>query len=420
MSLDFDSSVLASLIPRNSPLFELAQKFDLIPSSWTLCIPDALELAVYPLSNPFLRNRRLNVHADASYARGRVPIASIIGFARVPSSLSTMASRDIVPMDVSCEPFRAIHMVTIPRIRHIEFLHPRAAQIRVSPTSSALSVTPRVRGARSFLRIETIPRPIPLHTPHTSTNFLPALFEFLVLSPQFRDDLAKFIELLTQVAVGFPLHSDDSHAVQPFPHACLMSGSTSKFPPLWKGWLTGTHVQFITVVGLVPRVPESGFDASSPERRQWAIKPPEYEFLEFHSPSSYDTNPPSFTPFLTTFLTPPLEQTTPAFSLFACFRPPTRIQITNPRRRGETETREGTPVSVRGTPSERDGTETPVLPFASSSSSGDSVVGDKTPRFSPEEQKILDDLNKEADVEVEKERKKKALNEKEWSKMVVD
>ncbi|KAJ7813239.1 hypothetical protein B0H14DRAFT_2605227 [Mycena olivaceomarginata] len=45
--------------------------------------------------------------------------------------------------------------------------------------------------------------------------------------------------------------------------------------PVWKGWLTSTRVQFITVVGLVPRVPANGFDLSSPERRQWAIKPPE-------------------------------------------------------------------------------------------------------------------------------------------------
>jgi hypothetical protein len=51
-------------------------------------------------------------------------------------------------------------------------------------------------------RLHYLYLPNPPHTPHTSSNFLPALFEFLVLSPQFRDDLAKFIELLTQVAVG--------------------------------------------------------------------------------------------------------------------------------------------------------------------------------------------------------------------------
>jgi hypothetical protein len=95
------------------------------------------------------------------------------------------------------------------------------------------------------------------------------------------------------------------------------------------------------------------------------------------------------------------------------------------RHRGETETREGTPVSLRGTPSERDGTETPALPFASSSSFGGSVAGDKTPRFSPEEEVILADLNKEADSEVEKvlkakELQEKELKEKESSKMAVD
>ncbi|KAJ7331564.1 hypothetical protein DFH08DRAFT_814874 [Mycena albidolilacea] len=95
------------------------------------------------------------------------------------------------------------------------------------------------------------------------------------------------------------------------------------------------------------------------------------------------------------------------------------------RHRGETETREGTPVSVRGTPLERDGTETPALPFPSSSSFGRSIAGDKTPRFSPEEEVILAGINKEADSEVEKvlkakELKEKELKEKESSKMAVD
>ncbi|KAJ7347916.1 hypothetical protein DFH08DRAFT_808695 [Mycena albidolilacea] len=98
----------------------------------------------------------------------------------------------------------------------------------------------------------------------------------------------------------------------------------------------------------------------------------------------------------------------------------------NKRRRGETETWEGTPVSVRGAPSERDGTETPLLPFASSSSSfGGSVARDATPPLSAEDARILADINKEADVEVEKrlkakELKDKELKEKESSKMVVD
>jgi hypothetical protein len=96
------------------------------------------------------------------------------------------------------------------------------------------------------------------------------------------------------------------------------------------------------------------------------------------------------------------------------------------RRRGETETWEGTPVSVRGAPSECDGTATPLFLFASSLSSfGGSVAREATPPLSAEDAKILADLNKEGDAEVEKrlkakELKEKELKEKESSKMAVD
>jgi hypothetical protein len=96
----------------------------------------------------------------------------------------------------------------------------------------------------------------------------------------------------------------------------------------------------------------------------------------------------------------------------------------NKRRCSETETREGTPVSVRGTPSERDGAKTPLFPFTSSLSFGGSVTGDKTPHYSPKET-ILVAINKQVDVEVEKEHMEKELKEKEFmekesSKMSVD
>jgi hypothetical protein len=98
----------------------------------------------------------------------------------------------------------------------------------------------------------------------------------------------------------------------------------------------------------------------------------------------------------------------------------------NKRRCGETETWEGTPVSVCGAPLERDGTETPLFPFAFSSSSfGGSVTREATPPLSAEDARILADLNKEADVEVEKrlkanKLKEKKLKEKESLKMAVD